>query len=116
MLNKPDHKLSMLISPRARRATHNLDLRTLLVHRLVDSYKAVLRRSNTRQDRVAILCEPCEKWVPANGRADLPSEWECPHCARTFRIECAIYGEVEEVDETKEILEDDDADDIDTAR
>lgn len=94
-LSESDHKLSMQISPRRRRHAEPEVLRTLMVHRLTNSEKLVLRRS-LGSDNVSGFCEPCGLWTLT--MADDPEygvELSCTDCRRRFRFEFAIYEEVD---------------------
>ncbi len=88
MLDADDRELSMRIAPRGRR---NDNLRTLLVHRLKDTLKAVLRLS-IATGRTNVFCEPCGQWMVVEG---FPAEWTCPRCQRKYAAEMIIYEEVE---------------------
>jgi hypothetical protein len=91
-LDPRDHQLSMRISPRARDADNNLDLRTLIVHRLSDTEKAVGRIS-LRGGSFAVFCEPCKQWT-RQGAISLTEEFLCPRCGRLYEIEFAVLEEV----------------------
>lgn len=94
-LDPRDHQLSMRISPRARRQEDNRALRSLLVHRLTDGWKAVWRRSLADERRASLYCERCEEWFPHKA---FPVEWQCPSCEQWFRVEFAAYEAVEDID------------------
>lgn len=85
-----DYKLSMTISPRGK--INSAELRQLLINRLSDTYKAILRRSLRFQDNVSIYCEDCGKWTRVR---DYPPLWTCPECNTTYRMEFAVYEEME---------------------
>jgi hypothetical protein len=93
MIEPRDHKLSMRISPRSRDAERNDGLRSLLVHRLTEGAKAVWRRALGNEEHTSLYCEPCEKWTVVN--TDPPTIWQCSHCDREYRIEFAVYEELE---------------------
>lgn len=84
-----DYRLSMKISPRGRIPTDSL--RQLLVNRLSDTYKAILRRP-LRGGGNSVYCEECDWWQKATG---FPATWTCRRCNRSFRIEFAVYEEME---------------------
>lgn len=99
-LNPLDWRLSMAISPRRRGEIEQDDgMRSLLVHRLRDGDKAVMRvpmsQKLTDEDRdvkASILCEPCNRWTTARGDGDL---FDC-NCGRVYRIEFAVFALVDE--------------------
>ena len=95
-----DHKLSMRISPRARDGKEpQRDMRSLLVHRLRQTPKAVLRLSNSRDLGTAVAgdysmyCEPCGRFFPS---PDWDDDWICPQCERYYVTEMVIMSAVEE--------------------
>jgi hypothetical protein len=94
LLDAEDYGLSMRISPRARRDEDNEGLRTLMIHRLSDTTKAVARLS-LRGGHVSLLCENCTRWTQAPDD-NFPTTWKCPECAREFEMEFAILEEVNE--------------------
>jgi hypothetical protein len=93
-----DWRLSMRISPRRRNEelTEDDNLRSLLVHRLRDGDKAVMRvplsRSLDGGGKASILCEPCNRWVTTNGDGNL---FECD-CGRVYQMEFAVFALVED--------------------
>jgi hypothetical protein len=90
-------KLSFRIAPRAKNDADNLDLRTLLVHRLSETWKSVLRAPLRRAGRASMLCEQCDKWASVVG--DVPTEWTCPTCRTVYVMEFAVYEELSEREE-----------------
>lgn len=87
-----DHQLSMRISRRPARAAPELPgLRTLLVHRLSSTVKAVLRRG-LRHGNLGLHCQPCNEWFPMH---EAPESVCCPTCKRLYRVELVIYEEVQ---------------------
>lgn len=99
-----DWKLSMRLSPRARNPEYNDGLRSLLIHRLSDTMKLTGRRALRREERVAWFCEPCDRWVTreddlTNG---LPTKVVCPDCERHYRLELAVYEEIDPPEEGHE--------------
>jgi hypothetical protein len=91
-LDEDDYALSMAVSPRARQEENNLDLRSMLVHRLSDTAKAIWRRG-LRSDNTSAYCEHCRHWTRNVGIAQ--PLWTCARCARVYRIEFVIYEEVD---------------------
>lgn len=89
-LSDDDHQLSMRTSRRARQDPD--DLRSLLVHRLRNTLKAVCRLP-LRGGSESVYCEPCNRWTPLH--AQPPSEWTCPRCSRRYAMEYAVYAEVD---------------------
>ncbi|MFD8650670.1 hypothetical protein [Streptomyces mirabilis] len=97
-LSPRDYHHSMKLSPRSKGRDREDGLRSLLVHRLRDAAKAVLRlpltdNIATAEDaqRYKIHCEPCGKWFPLNGWAE---ELQCPHCSQLYVIEFAVFSAV----------------------
>ena len=84
--------LSMRISPRARRPEDNEGLRSLIVHRLSDTTKAVARIS-LRGGNVSVLCENCTQWMPIPDD-EFPTRWRCALCERVFEMEFAVLEEI----------------------
>lgn len=95
-LDDGDWKLSMRVSPRAKRAVHDVGLRSLLVHRFSDTLKLILRRS-LRADQVGWFCEGCDAWVHNDTVPPdvFANRLRCPRCARTYRLEFAVYEEID---------------------
>jgi hypothetical protein len=99
-LDDADWRLSMATSrkPKVERFT----TRNLLVHRLSDTVKVVLRRplrdsvARGEVTRLSAYCEPCEQWVASPG---IPDIYRCEVCRRQFRIEFVVYEEVDPDDE-----------------
>jgi hypothetical protein len=85
-----DYRLSMAMSPRGRIPSD--ELRQLVVNRLSDTEKAVLRRSLSR-DKISVFCEPCRRWTSAVN--DVPDVYQCERCGRRYRIEFVVYEEIE---------------------
>lgn len=96
MLSPEDFRLSMRVSARAKQELPGL--RTLLIHRLRPTVKAVLRLSNSRDiatadmDRYGAYCEQCGRWTR---RPDWADDWECPNCHTEYRIEFAVFSAVD---------------------
>lgn len=98
-LGPMDWALSMATS--RRRKNENPDeangLRSLLVHRLRNGVKAVMRvplsQSLGKPDlKASIYCEPCKRWTTIEGDGDL---FDCD-CGRVYRMEFAVFALVEE--------------------
>jgi hypothetical protein len=81
----------MRLSPRAKRADANEGLRSLLVHRLRTTNKAVWRWS-LRGDSSSMFCEPCQRWAQLNDEPD--PTWKCVECGRRYEVEMVVYSEV----------------------
>lgn len=96
-LTPDDWRLSMRIGPRAHNPDDNDNLRSLMVHRLSDTMKTVARRGLRREYRVSWFCEPCELWVKREDdiAAGLPMKVTCPTCDRHYRLELAVYEEID---------------------
>lgn len=93
LLNDGDWKLSMRLS---RRGRLNSDaLRSLLIHRLSDTPKAVVRRSLRHElhNSLSVFCEACERWVSLPEGA-ITSEFGCTLCDRRFRVELVVYEQI----------------------
>ena len=94
-LSDADWQLSMHTS-RRRREGEPEGLRSLLVHRLRRSAKAVMRMrlsNNLATSRdYGVRCEPCKKWVNTEGAGE---EFRCPHCGGLYILEYAVFSRVE---------------------
>ncbi|QDN94916.1 hypothetical protein FNV58_00890 (plasmid) [Streptomyces sp. RLB1-9] len=97
-LSEPDYQLSMRTSPRARADERNQGLRSLLVHRLRDAAKAVVRLPNrtsiatAHSGRYTVHCETDNIWF---GLPDWGEEIECPgECGQIFALEFAVFSAV----------------------
>ncbi|MEV7674994.1 hypothetical protein [Streptomyces sp. NPDC088752] len=98
-LSPEDRQLSMRISPRSRadREGAPANLRTLLVHRLRNAAKAVLRLPMSANidtadtGRYTLHCEPCNQWTRPG---DWAEEFVCGHCQRVYALEFAVYSEI----------------------
>jgi hypothetical protein len=94
----------MRLSPRARDDGRNDGLRSLLVHRLRDGLKAVVRLPNKVNIATAdsghynVHCEPCGEWFVLR-------EWgeEVQHakCGRVYALEVAVFSLIEEPEESE---------------
>jgi PHP family Zn ribbon phosphoesterase len=82
----------MRIAPRAKRTVDNADLRTLLVHRLSDTEKAVARVSLRGEEGFSLFCEPCMSWTSRED--DMRMAWKCPRCGRVYMTEFIVLEEV----------------------
>jgi hypothetical protein len=98
LLNKPDWKLSMQLSPRARRG-ETTELRSLLVHRLRSAAKAVLRLplqaniATATAGAYTVHCEPCARWFTL---PDWGEEIRCDKCRRLYALEFAVFSEIKD--------------------
>lgn len=99
-LSPEDQILGAAISRPARYPEDNLGLRSLLVHRLTGTTKAVAR-IGLRNDRISVFCEGCGVWTPVE---EFPLEFDC-NCGRSFTTEFVV---MEEIDPDED--EEDDAD------
>lgn len=92
MLSEQDYVFSMRLSPRGNRVTE--PLRSLLIHRLRNAFKAVLRISIIKtlngDDLFGLYCEACDKWF-YDQKVSL--EKVCPVCNRIFVPEFILYTE-----------------------
>jgi hypothetical protein len=91
-LSEDDYALSMTTSRRPKKSEDAVVLRSLLVHRLRDTFKAVFRLGR-KHGRPAMFCEYCGRWTSLQGPP--PHEWRCLFCGHRYAIEYAVYGEVE---------------------
>jgi len=89
-LEEEDYDLSMRIAQPSRKASRNQGLRSLLVHRLADTVKAVLRLPLSG-GVFGVYCETCDKWHSVKTP---PWNWKCPDCGLMFTMEFAVYKEV----------------------
>jgi hypothetical protein len=90
-MSRADYKLSMTVSRRPRTPRPDEDqLRTLLVHRLTNTKKAVGRVS-LRDGAIGIYCENCRHWTRID---EFPVDFDCA-CGSKYRMELAVYEEVE---------------------
>lgn len=94
-LDEQDWKLSMKTSYRALADEQNQGLRTLLVHRLTSTLKAISRLS-LRTNICSVFCEACQRWVRVRSEKAFLVEWTCPSCHRLYQMEYAVYEEVEQ--------------------
>jgi hypothetical protein len=99
-LSDRDYRLSMFTSRRAREEGRNDGLRSLLVHRLRDASKAVLRiplkRNLAKADDASdysVYCEPCDAWFVLD---DWGEEVRHKKCGRLYALEFAVFSLVEE--------------------
>lgn len=101
-LTSRDYQLSMLTSKRPRGGASSRDegLRSLLVHRLRNASKAILRiplKRNlaTAEDAAnySVYCEPCDEWFVLDGWAE---EVRHDKCKRLYVVEYAVFSLVEE--------------------
>lgn len=94
-LSERDYQLSMRTSPRSPHAENNQGLRDLLVHRLRDADKAVVRlprqKSGTAPGHFRVHCEPCGQWFAL---AAWGEEFQCPHCDQLYALEYAVFSAV----------------------
>lgn len=72
-------------------------MRSLLIHRLSDTDKAVARLS-FRFGTVSMHCEPCQEWMPAPDD-DFQLRWTCPTCGRRYGMEFAVLEELDDEDD-----------------
>lgn len=96
-LDDTDFRLSMRMGRRPRGKPDEPTLRSLLIHRLSDTAKLVFRRS-LRYGQISALCEKCNEWTVsklAGDMEELKTHWSCPKCERVFRLELAVYEEVD---------------------
>lgn len=88
-----DWKLSMAVSKRPRNRDDDVPMRSLLVHRLREGSKAVLRLPLSRPlARAAynVFCEPCGRWTKDVGEGG--DEYACPDCGRIYVMEFAVFS------------------------
>lgn len=93
-LEPDDYELSRKVSRRPR-ADDTEQLRSLLVHRLTVTMKAVMRRPLQPPRRVSMYCEECDKWFDSGA---FPEVTQCPGCSNVYRLEFAVYEQVERAD------------------
>lgn len=92
-LDPDDFELSMKISRRARDDVGNQFLRSLLIHRLTTTLKAVLRRPLKPGGGLGLYCEACDLW---QSMVQVPTFAACAGCGRRYRVELVIYEEIED--------------------
>lgn len=93
-LDDDDWQLSMNVSRRSRLGAGGDEdslLRSLLIHRLTPSLKAILRLP-LRGGKFGLYCEACDRWT---NLIEAPPVARCPSCERMFRLEMAIYEEID---------------------
>jgi hypothetical protein len=97
-LKHDDHRLSTRVSRRPKRndSPPAHELRSLMVHRLRDTFKVVFRRS-LRGGQVSAFCEYCDGWSAHLDETGITTVFTCAGCSRTFQLEFAVFSEVEEV-------------------
>lgn len=98
-LNERDYQLSMAVSRRRRNGRPEPEgMRDMLIHRLRDGAKMVLRLPMSRNlDRAepqdyGVYCEPCGTWAQIEGNG---TRIEC-ECGRVYKLEFAVYAVVSE--------------------
>lgn len=71
-------------------------LRSLLIRRLSDTPKAVMRRSprDELQNPPGVFCEACNQWM-ALPEGPITSEFGCTLCYLKFRVELVIYEQIQ---------------------
>lgn len=99
-LSEEDYRLSMRASRKRKNPQEEPDgLRSLLVHRLRRSAKAVLRMRLSENietsNSYGVLCEPCKRWTYTEGAGE---EVECPHCGRVYVLEFAVFSCISSVE------------------
>jgi hypothetical protein len=91
LLSEEDYGLSMAVSRRPRIPRPDEDqLRSLLIHRLTNTKKAVGRVS-LNNGALAIFCEGCRHWIAVE---EFPVDYDC-QCGRKFVLEFCVYEEVD---------------------
>lgn len=92
LMSSADYKLSMAVSRRPRTPRSDEDrLRSLLVHRLSETRKAIGRVS-LRDGSLSIFCESCQRWTRIDD--EFPVDFDCA-CGSRYRMELVAYEEVE---------------------
>jgi hypothetical protein len=99
-LSDRDWQLSMRTSPRSRSDARNSGLRSLIVHRLRDKGKAVVRIPLKRDlatadgaDDYNVYCEPCDAWFVLR---DWGEEVCHDKCGRVYTLEFAVLSEIKD--------------------
>lgn len=96
-MSQADYDLSMGISRRSRRSNER-KTRTLLVHRLREGAKAVLRmplKKSLTSPEYNIYCEPCREWM---GLERTGEQFTCPGCERVYILEFAVFAQLPPLD------------------
>jgi rubredoxin len=96
-LNDDDYRLSMAVAARPKQPRPGDEtLRTLLIHRLSDTTKLIWRRA-LRFDNMGAFCEPCQRWTIRieEDHDEIDTRWHCPECNRRYRLEFAVFEEVD---------------------
>jgi hypothetical protein len=94
-LDDDDYQLSRRISRRPRDSDGEDPLRGLLVHRLTVTMKGVARRPLAEPRTPRLFCEDCDKWFRLGS---FPEVTQCPGCGNVYRMEFAVYEQIEEGD------------------
>lgn len=101
-LSSRDFRLSKSISPNGSRGAEQDTLRSLIIHRLRNTPKAILRlplkkniATATRAANYSVYCERCQDWftLPQWGE-----EVSHPACGRLFVLELAVFTAVPDTD------------------
>lgn len=91
MLSDRDYRLSMRISRRPKRTDLSNGLRSLLIHRLTGTTKAVYRVQLSKE-KANVYCEGCDSWMnDVGGPSDIIT---CEHCGCAYQMEFAVYEEI----------------------
>jgi hypothetical protein len=99
-LSPRDYSLSMRVSRRTKNGQDD-GLRSMLVHRLRDAAKLILRVSlkedlTNASAKYSLHCEPCDRWHSLDAWAE---EIVCPGCERVYAVEFAVFSEIKDTKE-----------------
>jgi rRNA maturation endonuclease Nob1 len=87
----------MRTSPRSKDPRRNEGLRSLVVHRLRNAAKIIVRLPVSRNINTAdsgsynVHCEPCAYWFTL---PDWGEEIKCPRCGGLFALEFAVFSAI----------------------
>ncbi|MET1006585.1 MAG: hypothetical protein ABWX96_13635 [Propionibacteriaceae bacterium] len=91
LLDPDDYQLSMKVSRKPKNAVDTV-LRSLLLHRFTITMKAISRRALRAPRDTGFFCETCNRWYRVDG---FPEVTQCPGCNSYYRIELAVYEQID---------------------
>lgn len=91
MLEPDDYDLSMRVSRKNSDGADN-GLRSLLIHRLTITMKAIGRRPTKAPRRPRMYCEACQRWYALDG---FPEVTQCEGCQAYYRAELVVYEQID---------------------
>lgn len=94
-IDEDDYQLSMKVSRRAHEDPPGL--RSLLLHRFTITMKGIARRPlRAPRNDPSLFCEECGRWFRLGA---FPEVTQCPGCGNVYRMELAVYEQVEDLDD-----------------